>query len=271
MKKILLLLIITTFSLSGLRSQTPLIEAVDFTCTDVHGHTWNLFELLDSGQYVCIDFFFCSCGPCQIAAPKINESYEYFGCNSGDVNYFAMDTGDDNAACILFDETYGVTYPTISGVEGGGTQVCNDYQIGAYPTVILIAPDRTILEQDIWPIPTAQTIIDALESHGLEQHDCPPPIAIEEPIISLANISSVYPNPASSTARIIINSEEAMSASVEVYNALGIEVLETQEINLVAGENTVDFGVAELPAGTYFIRLRRNNEILDLSRLSVSR
>lgn len=167
MKRLILILVIACFSLSGIKAQCPLTEAVDFTATDVHGHTWNLFELLDSGQYVLIDFFFCSCGPCQDAAPKINESYIYFGCNSGDVNYFAIDTGDDDAACILFDETFGVEYPTISGVEGGGTQICNDYQIPLYPTVILIAPDRTILEQDIWPIPSAQTIIDALEAHGL--------------------------------------------------------------------------------------------------------
>ncbi|NQT77059.1 MAG: T9SS type A sorting domain-containing protein [Bacteroidetes bacterium] len=269
MKKILLILIIATFSLSGLRSQTPLTEAVDFTCTDVHGHTWNLFELLDSGQYVCIDFFFCSCGPCQIAAPKINESYEYFGCNSGDVNYFAMDTGDDNAACILFDETYGVTYPTISGVEGGGTQVCNAYSIGAYPTVILIAPDRTILEQDIWPIPTAQTIIDALESHGLEQHDCPPPIAIEEPAASIARISSVYPNPVNELAHIEIYSEEVVNASLEVYNSLGIEVMESMNINLKEGINTIEFSVADLSTGTYFIRIRNDAQLQDISRLSV--
>jgi hypothetical protein len=41
-------------------SQTPLTQAVDFTATDVTGVERNLFELLDGGQYVCIDFFFTS-------------------------------------------------------------------------------------------------------------------------------------------------------------------------------------------------------------------
>ena len=269
MKKFLLILIIASFTLSGIKAQTPLTEAVDFTCTDVHGHTWNLFELLDSGQYVCIDFFFCSCGPCQIAAPLINESFEYFGCNSGDVNYFAMDTGDDDAACILFDETFGVTYPTISGVEGGGTQVCNAYSIGAYPTVILIAPDRTILEQDIWPIPSAQTIIDVLESHGLEQHDCPPPIGIEEPMLSPVMISSVYPNPASTNSHIIINADETAEVTIDVYNSIGVVVAEITDVFLKEGENTIEFSVADLPTGTYFIRISKDNVMLDVSRLSV--
>ena len=38
-------------------SQTPLTEAVDFTGTDIYGEQFNLFEKLDGGQYVCIDFF----------------------------------------------------------------------------------------------------------------------------------------------------------------------------------------------------------------------
>ncbi len=271
MKKLLLLVFIASLSFSGLKAQTPLTEAVDFSCTDVHGHTWNLFELLDSGQYVLIDFFYTTCGPCQLAAPKINESYVYFGCNSGQVNYFAMDTGDDDAQCIAFDEAFGVEYPTISGVEGGGTAVCNAYGISAYPTVILIAPDRTIVEQDIWPITTAQTIITRLESYGIEEHECPPPIGIEEPVVSLVSISSVYPNPASTNARIEVMSETTSIAQVDVYNSIGVAAMDTWNVYLEKGINNFEFSVADLPAGTYFIRLRRENELLGTSRLSVSR
>ena len=38
-------------------SQTSLSEAVDFTGTDIYGEEFNLFEILDGGQYVVIDFF----------------------------------------------------------------------------------------------------------------------------------------------------------------------------------------------------------------------
>lgn len=41
-------------------SQTPLTQAVDFTGTTLDGTEFNLFEKLDGGQYVCIDFFFTS-------------------------------------------------------------------------------------------------------------------------------------------------------------------------------------------------------------------
>ena len=83
-----------------------------------------------------------------------------------------MNTGDSDAQCIAFDEQHGITFTTVSGNEGGGTAVCNAYGIGAYPTTVLIAPNHDIVMQDLWPIPNAQTIISALESHGLEQNDC---------------------------------------------------------------------------------------------------
>ena len=169
---ILLISVVFALSPKQLHAQCPLTEAVDFTVTDLEGNTINLFEILDGGQYVVIDFFFTSCGPCQSAAPFINEAYEHFGCGDHDVKFIAMDTGDDNAACEWFDETFGVTYPTVSGIEGGGTAVCSAYGIPAYPTVILIAPDHSILEQDIWPIPNAGAVISPLESYGLQAHEC---------------------------------------------------------------------------------------------------
>jgi hypothetical protein len=46
------------FAVTFTFSQTPLSVAVDFTATDTHGIERNLFEILDGGQHVVIDFFF---------------------------------------------------------------------------------------------------------------------------------------------------------------------------------------------------------------------
>ncbi len=52
------LLVAMFFATTLAFSQTTLTEAVDFTGTDIYGEEFNLFEILDGGQYVCIDFFF---------------------------------------------------------------------------------------------------------------------------------------------------------------------------------------------------------------------
>lgn len=174
MKKVLLFLIVITFGW-GVKAQCPLTEAVDFTATDVHGTEIHLFDILDGGQYVLIDFFFTTCGTCQQVTPKIKESYIAMGCNMYDVFYMEIATGDSDAACLNWVNNYGIEYPTISGVAGG-TSICGQYGIQYYPNIILIAPDRSIVIQDLWPVSNAQTVINALEQHGLQQHDCNEPI-----------------------------------------------------------------------------------------------
>jgi len=154
-------------------AQCPYTTAFDFQAVDCHGKQVNLFEILDGGQYVLIDFFFTTCGPCQTATPKIVESYYAFGCNMHDVYYMEISTSDGDAACQTWAANYGVEYPTIS-TAGGGNAICTTYGISQYPTVILIAPDRSIVIQDLWPINNAQTVISALENHGIQQHDCEP-------------------------------------------------------------------------------------------------
>lgn len=130
--------------------QTPLTTAVDFTATDVHGNSHNLFTYLNSGKYVLIDFFYTTYGPCQTAAPQVNASYENFGCNTSGVIFLGIDLGDNDTEVLAFDNTYGVHYPCISG-DAGGSNICSTYGISAYPTIILIAPDKSIVVQDMWP------------------------------------------------------------------------------------------------------------------------
>lgn len=174
MKKLLLLLIALTLGF-GVKAQCPLSTAVDFTATDCHGTEVHLFDILDGGQYVLIDFFFTSCGPCQQATPKIVESYSAFGCNMYDVYYMEISDRDSDAACQNWCQNYGVEYPTIAGTAGG-SGICNQYGIGYFPTVILIAPDHSIVINDLWPINNTQTVITALENQGVQQHDCTTPV-----------------------------------------------------------------------------------------------
>ena len=84
----------------------------------------------------------------------------------------SVNTGDTDAECIAFDETYGIEFPCISGVEGGGSAINSTYGIPAYPTYILIAPNHDIVEQDMWTIYSTQTFIDYIDPYGLEETSC---------------------------------------------------------------------------------------------------
>lgn len=171
LKSIISIFILITFSLYAI-GQTPLEEAIDFQVTDVNGNEIQLFQLLDEqNKYVLIDFFFTTCAPCQTIAPRINETYEYFGCGEYDIEYIAIDWGDTQEECIEFDYQFGINYPTVSGLDGGGDLVINDYQIPLFPTVILIAPDHTIAENQIY-VPTAESLINLLETYDISANNC---------------------------------------------------------------------------------------------------
>lgn len=167
MKKLLLAILI----LAGVQTQaqTSLTTAVDFTVTDIHGNTHTLFDYLNNGKHVIVDFFFTTCGPCIASVPTLNQAYTDYGCNTGEVIFLSIDDGDSDAEVLQYENDYGGLLPSVSGNDGGGNAVNSAYGISAYPTVILIAPDQTILEQDIFPV---SNITTALPNAGLNMAPC---------------------------------------------------------------------------------------------------
>ena len=168
MKRILLTLALGLGLLTA-NAQTSLTTAVDFTVTDVHGEVHNLFSILNDGKHVIVDFFFTTCPPCVASVPILNQSFLDYGCNTGEVFYISMDVGDTDAEVLQYELYYGGLLPSVSGIDGGGDAVNSAYGISAYPTVILIAPDHTILEQDIWPVSDITTV---LPNAGLNMASC---------------------------------------------------------------------------------------------------
>lgn len=189
MKKLVLFIFGIVLSIH-ISAQTPLTTAVDFTATDMHGETINLFEILDGGQYVLIDFFYMACSPCQAATPKIAEAYSLLGCNLHEVFFMEISNRDNNTALETWVENYGIEYPTI-GSDGGGATICSTYSITAYPTIILIAPDRNIVIRDLWPVSSAATIVNALAPYEIEQHDCDEVIVSCNPPLNLMQQQAV--------------------------------------------------------------------------------
>jgi len=82
------------------------------------------------------------------------------------------DGSEGNAACIQYNESHDIPFPTLSGSEGNGSSIGSTYGITALPTYILIAPDHSIVVNDIWPVPGVQTFISAFEGQGIMEASC---------------------------------------------------------------------------------------------------
>ena len=241
MKKLYILLAFLLFGAGLHAQQTNLTEAVDFTVTDCHGQTYNLFEILDRGQAVFIDFFFYTCNQCQVISPYITGSYSQMGCNMHDVFYIEISYIDNDAVCQQWADEHGVEFPTV-GRDGGGNEVFDLYGIHACPTLVLIMPDRSIPIQgllDLYPF-SAQDVVNAMQQHGLQPHDCNVTGVVES-----NETLSLFPNPANESVTL----QGDNLGEVNMYNVLGqkVDTYFTMETQLV-------IPTTKYQEGIYFIR-----------------
>lgn len=245
MKKLLYIILLSAFGTS-LLAQTPLEEAIQFSAKDVHGETHDLFEILDDqNKFVLIDFFSVTCGPCQTMAPKIDSVYAYFGNNQLDLYVLAIDQFFNNEMVLGFEEEYNTHYPAISGVEGGGSQIYEDYQIPYYPSLILIAPDHTIVEQAISIPNTAQELIDLLENtYGLQS------VSVNE--IEKETAFIIYPNPASQYFILQAPSNQKVDM-LTVYSITGNEVIKRNSFD---ESQPIHINIENLINGMYLVSVK---------------
>ncbi|MBM3920722.1 MAG: T9SS type A sorting domain-containing protein [Sphingomonadales bacterium] len=72
-----------------------------------------------------------------------------------------------------------------------------------------------------------------------------------------ADISNVYPNPAAKNSDLMVQVKlkQASDVSVDIFNAQGQKVKSIAKQHFAAGTSSISFNVAELPAGSYFVRM----------------
>ena len=212
----------------------------------------NLYEYTEAGKYVFLDFFFVDCGPCRTAIPIYNEFYDKYGCNEGDLIMLSINNGnDDNAYVEWYSEEFGGEFnhtPHVSN-EGGATAVDADFDPTAYPTFCLIAPDNTLINQDIWPLAGVVTFENAL----------PPevdPEVMECTVLGVTDVTdasfSIFPTISNGqNISIVMNNQEA--TSVRVFDVTGREVYSNN-----ANSSNVEFSL-NVSSGTYFVNVNTEN------------
>jgi thiol-disulfide isomerase/thioredoxin len=262
MKKLsLLFLLLITYTIYA---QTTLTEAVDFHVKTIEGETIYLFPLLDTNQQiVVIDFFSTSCGPCQDYAPDFQACYEKFGSNQGNVYFMGINWGNDNTGVREFDSIFGLTFPSVSGSQGGGNLVYGDYGILSYPTIIVITPDHQIVEQYIW-VPDEDNITQAVINAGGVI------VGVNQNKISSSADIQVYPLPCSDFLSVSMNLDSGSSITCELFDLAGSKVSEEHVHFGSPGANTFKINVSFLPNGVYLLKVFDDHGWFTTKKVSVT-
>lgn len=233
------------------RTQTTLDTAVNFSVKDITGYTHKLYNILDSGYMVVIDFFSTSCGPCATYAPAIQASYQNFGMNTGNVYFLGIAWGDDNQGVHSFDSTYGITYPSVSGMQGNGNQVVLDYNILSYPTVILIMPDRSIREKHIWPPTTARIDSILIANGAITTGSCPPDCLLDEAALQ------IWPNPARELLQVRYTLKARSTVHLSLIDMQGRVYSMARDRIQEAGTWEQHMDVGHFPPGLYLLQVQQ--------------
>ena len=137
--KNLLLLILSSITLNVAAQFTA-----DMNFVSSEDESINPTEILNSGQYIYLDFFSTTCGACNSVASEINNAYEAYGANNQNVFFIGVDNFSSASSCIDFSTSHNSEFPVIAGQEGGGS-IFTLFNINGYPKGVLINPSGEVI------------------------------------------------------------------------------------------------------------------------------
>lgn len=131
--------------------------APDFTLYSTRGRAVSLSEL--QGKVVVLDFWASWCPPCRAAIPSMQRLHEVYKDRGVEVLGINMNDNQDPAE---FMAKLGVDYKVLRD----GAEVAQLYNVKAIPTLLVIAPDGTVVLRDQgWGSGFEARIASAIESH----------------------------------------------------------------------------------------------------------
>ena len=116
--------------------------AADFTLKDVEGKSHKLSDY--RGKVVMINFWATWCPPCRYELPSMQRAYEKL--KRSDVEFLAINLGEDADTIFTFTADYPVTFPLLMDLD---SSVSNMYPVIGLPTTYFVNPEGYLVYRAI--------------------------------------------------------------------------------------------------------------------------
>ena len=278
MKRLLLFFaIISGFNFNGSAQISDGSVAPDFTFTDINGTSQNLYSYLNQGKTVVIDASATWCGPCwgyheSKVMDSLYEKHDMPGDKTWKVIFMEVDpttnsadlNGTSGPQNTQGDWVTGVPYTIIDPPAGAAlTSFNNGYGISYYPTFFMIMPNKRVYQHTL---------------NDYQNSPWPPTVDIWENVHTMAtgidnvedrNPLTIYPNPAVGNTNLYFNLNNSSHVALQVTNVMG-QVVDKKDLGkLSAGDQSINYSVANLPAGLYYFTVAAENNRSITKKISV--
>lgn len=118
------------------------MKAPDFTISTPTGQKVTLSKALEGKKGLLLNFWFVGCNPCRQEFPHLQAMYP--GLRDQNFAYLSVNNFDQPEEVTKFVKEFGYTFPiAMNGKDDA--DIVKTLGIPAYPTNLIIAPDRTVV------------------------------------------------------------------------------------------------------------------------------
>ena len=134
-------------------------EPVDFSGTLDNGSTASSADY--AGKVLVVNFWYATCGPCIIEAPRLEQAYQTF--EGQDVSFLGVNTYDQPATALSFARDNGVSYYRLMAVSDAELKLAfaDKTPINATPTTLVLDRQGRVAARIIGELPEA-SILEAM-------------------------------------------------------------------------------------------------------------
>lgn len=134
-------------------------EPVDFAGTLDSGAAVSSADF--AGKVLVVNFWYATCGPCIIEAPRLEQAYQSF--LGQDVAFLGINTYDQPATALSFARDHGVSYSSAMAVNDGELKLAfaDKTPINATPTTLVLDKQGRVAARIVGELPEA-SILEAI-------------------------------------------------------------------------------------------------------------
>src|SRR3546814_10352154 len=111
-----------------------------------------------AGQVLVVNFWYATCGPCIIEAPRLEEAYESF--EGQEVSFLGVNTYDQAATVASFARENGASYPSVLAVNDSAVKLAftEPAPFSATPVTLVLDQQSRVAARIIGELPRASIL-----------------------------------------------------------------------------------------------------------------